>query len=51
MGNNPPPHMSDDPPVRMPQFQENRRLLCPKDNLVLFEILENISCLVQQLMW
>src|SRR3984893_11320782 len=35
----------------MPQFQENRRLLCPKDNLVLFKILENISCSVQRSMW
>ena len=51
MGNNPPPHMSDDPPVRMPQFRENRRLLRPEDNLVLFEIMENISRSVQRSMW
>src|ERR1700731_4165553 len=50
-GNNPPPHMSDDPPVRMPQFRENPCLLRPEDNLVLFEIMENISRSVQRSMW
>src|ERR1700730_6108774 len=43
--------MSNDPPVRMPQFRENCHLLRPEDNLVLFEILENISCSVQRSMW